>query len=220
MPINSSFVAFERNIISEDNVSQSVRPALQKMLQLLPRHDAKVSYQYEQEVFHFLIENEIVYACTTSGQYENRIVFGFLIQVKDAFKTAFTGSADRYPRHADLTSVKCHPFSSTLASSRKVFNENPQADKFGRIKDQLNTTREVMLQNLDSILERGERIDSLCDRTELLQEEAQGFHSNARSLKRAILIHNIKIIIGVVIFLGVLALIIAFCVCGIDFKKC
>ncbi|KPA84202.1 putative vesicle-associated membrane protein (vamp) [Leptomonas pyrrhocoris] len=220
MPINSSFVAFERNIISEDNVSQSMRPALQKTLHLLPRHDSKVSYQYEQEVFHFLVENEIVYACTTSGPYENRVVFGFLIQVKDAFKTAFTGSVDRYPRRSELTSTRCQSFSLALASSRKVFNENPQVDKIGRIKDQLNTTREVMLQNLDSILERGERIDNLCDRTELLQEEAQGFHSNASTLKRAILMHNIKIIIGVVIFLGVLALVIAFCVCGIDFKKC
>ncbi|KPI89895.1 putative R-SNARE protein [Leptomonas seymouri] len=220
MPINSSFVAFERNIVSEDNVSQSMRSALQKMLYLLPRHDSKVSYQYEQQVFHFLVENEIVYACSTSGQYENRVVFGFLIQVKDTFKVTFAGSADRYPRHSDLTQAKCQPFSSTLASSRKVFNEDPHTDKIDRIKDQLNTAREVMLQNLDSILERGERIDNLCDRTELLQEEAQGFHSNARSLKRAILIHNIKIIIGVVIFLGILALIIAFAACGIDFKKC
>ncbi|KAK7198619.1 vesicle-associated membrane protein [Novymonas esmeraldas] len=220
MPINSSLVAFERAIVAEESVSQSVKPALQKMLSLLPRHDAKVSYQFEQDVFHFLVENEIVYACTTSGHYENRIVFGFLIHVKDAFKTAFAGGADRYPRHADLTLAHCHSFSSTLASSRKVFNENPQSDKIGRIKDQINTTREVMLQNLDSIIERGDRIDTLCDRTELLRDEAQGFQSNARSLKHAILMHNIKIAIGVVIFLAVLALIIAFAVCGIDFKKC
>lgn len=220
MPINSSLVVFERAIIAEESVSQSARPALQKMLSLLPRHDAKVSYQFEQDVFHFLVENEIVYACTTTGQYENRIVFGFLIQAKDAFKTAFAGGADRYPRHADLTPANCGAFSSTLAASRKLFNENPQADKIGRIKDQLNATREVMLQNLDSIIERGDRIDTLCDRTELLRDEAQGFHSNARDLRRAILMHNIKIIIGVVLFLGVLALIIAFAVCGTDFKKC
>ncbi|CAJ1990120.1 vesicle-associated membrane protein [Leishmania donovani] len=220
MPISSSLVAFERVIIAEESVSPSLAPALQKMLGLLPRHDAKVSYQLEQDVFHFFIENDIVYACTTSGHYENRIVFGFLLHIKDAFKTSFAGRADRYPHHADLTPEKCHGFSSTLASSRKTFNESPQEDKVCRIKEQLNATREVMLQNLDSIIERGDRIDTLCDRAELLRDEAQCFHSNARSLKHAVLMHKINIIIGVVIFLAILALIITFSVCGIDFKKC
>ncbi|CBZ28344.1 vesicle-associated membrane protein (vamp),putative [Leishmania mexicana MHOM/GT/2001/U1103] len=220
MSINSSLVAFERVILAEENVSPTVAPALQKMLGLLPRHGAKVSYQLEQDVFHFFIENDIVYACTTSGHYENRIVFGFLLHIKNAFKTSFAGGADRNPHHAGLTPENCHDFSSTLASSRKTFNESPQEDMVCRIKEQLNATREVMLQNLDGIIERGDRIDTLCDRTELLCDEAHGFHSNARSLKHAVLMHKIHIIIGIVIFIAILALITALGICGIDFKKC
>nr|CAJ2475992.1 unnamed protein product [Leishmania braziliensis] len=220
MPINSSLVAFEWTIIAEDSVSPSAGPVLQKMLSLLPRHDTKVSYQLEQEVFHFLVENEIIYGCTTSGHYENRIVFGFLIQIKDAFKMAFAGRAEECLRHADLTPENCHTFSSTLASSRKAFNENTQEDKVSQIKEQLNTTREVILQNLDSIIERGDRIDTLCDRTELLRDTAQAFHTNARALNRTILMHRIKVIVGVTIVLAILALIITLAVCGIDFKKC
>ncbi|KAG5501127.1 hypothetical protein GH5_04723 [Leishmania sp. Ghana 2012 LV757] len=220
MPINSSLVAFERVIIAEESISASAGPALQKMLSLLPRHNAKVSYQLEQDVFHFLVENEVVYACTTSGQYENHIVFGFLMQIKDAFKTTFAGRGDCYPRHTELTPENCHSFSSALASTRKVFNENPQENKIDRIEDQLKMTREIMLQNLDSIIDRGDRIDTLCDRTELLRDEAQTFHSSALSLKSTIFMHRVKIIISFVVVLVVLALIIAFSVCGIDFKKC
>ncbi|KAG5475472.1 hypothetical protein LSCM1_03592 [Leishmania martiniquensis] len=220
MPINSSLVASHGVIIAEESVSASVGTALQKMLSLLPRHNAKVSYQLEQDVFHFLVENEIVYACITSGHYQNHIVFGFLIQIKDAFKTTFAGRADSYPHHTELTPETCRSFASTLASSRKAFNESPQGHKIDRIKDQLNMTREIMLQNLDSIIERGDRIDTLCDRTELLRDEAQTFQSNARTLKRTVFRNKVNIIIGITVLLVVLALIIAFVVCGVDFKKC
>lgn len=220
MTITSSFVAFENEILSDDNVSTTQRAILHKMLGMLPRHDTKVSYQYEQEVFHFLVENEIVYGCISVGSYEIRVVFGFLIQIKDSFKIKFAGSTDRYPKQENLNAPTCRTFSATLGSSRRLFNENPQVDKIDRIKEQLNTTRDIMLQNLDSIIERGDCIDNLCDRTDLLREEAQGFHSNARGLRRAILMHNIKIIIGVVVLVAIIALLIAFTVCGIDFKKC
>ncbi|GET89892.1 vesicle-associated membrane protein, putative [Leishmania tarentolae] len=220
MPINCSLVVFERVIIAEESVSPSVRVALQKMLGLLPCHDAKVSYQLERDVFHFFIESDIIFACTTSGHYENRIVFGFLLHIKDAFKRSFAGRADCYPRHTDLTPENCQDFSSTLASSRKTFNEGREEDKVERIKEQLNTTREVMLRNLDSIIERGDHIDTLCDRTELLRDEAQGFHSNARSLNHTVLLQKLSIVIGLAISLAVLALIIAFAICGINFQKC
>lgn len=220
MAILGSFVAFRRAIVADDRMSQQMKDVVAKMLERLPRHDTKVSYQYELQVYHFLVENEIVYGCVTPPEYENRLVYGFLNQVKDLFKTQFAGSSDRYPRPDEVTYTNCGKFRSTLASSTRTFNEDPQADKIGKIKEQLTSTKQVMLENLDSILERGDRIDGLCDRTELLREEAQGFSSNARSLKRAQIKHNIMLGIGVVVILAVLALVIAFMACGIDFKKC
>ncbi|KAG5504501.1 hypothetical protein JKF63_04953 [Porcisia hertigi] len=220
MPIDGSLVAYRQVIVAEEGISPSARLALHKMLRLLPCNDGRVSYQVEQGMYHFLVENEIVYVCITSGPYENRIVFGFLIQIKDAFKTDFVTRAGNSSFHADLTPKNCQAFSPTLASSRNVFNSNPHADRIGQIKDQLNTTREVILQNLDSIIDRGDHIDTLCDRTDLLRDEAQGFHSNTHSLKRAVLFRNIKIIVGVVISLAILVIITAFSICGIYLKKC
>ncbi|ESL08988.1 vesicle-associated membrane protein (VAMP) [Trypanosoma rangeli SC58] len=220
MVIISSFVAFQRVVLAEDHVTSRMRPVIDAMLERLPRHDAKVSYQYEADVYHFLVENEVVYCCISGNEYQNRTVFGFLMQVRDLFKTHFAGSASRYPRSSELTPAVCGKFCTTLATLTRTFNVNPQADKIGKINEQLDSTKEVMLENLDRLIDRGDRIESLCDKTEQLRDEAQGFHSNARALKRIILLRNIKLAIALILVLGLVGIIIAFMVCGVDFKKC
>ena len=92
--------------------------------------------------------------------------------------------------------------------------------KIGRIKEQIDGVKQVMLENIDTVLERGERIDHLCGRTEALAEEAEGFHKNSRSLKRKMQLRNIKVAIGIFLALCLLALVISMIACGINFKKC
>ncbi|KEG10190.1 vesicle-associated membrane protein (VAMP) [Trypanosoma grayi] len=220
MIIASSFVAYQRVNVAEDRITPQMKPVIDKMLERLPRHDTKVSYQYEANVYHFLVENEVVYCCVSSSEYQNRTVFGFLMQVRDAFKSQFAGSVNRYPRSSDITPSVCRTFCRTLASTARTFNENPHADKIGKISEQLDNTKQIMLENLDRLIDRGERIESLCDKTEQLRDEAQGFHSNARTLKRKMLLRNIKLAIGLILVLGLVGLIIAFMICGVNFKKC
>ncbi|KAH9588819.1 Synaptobrevin [Trypanosoma melophagium] len=220
MTITSSFVAFQRVVVAEDRVAPQMKPVIDKMLERLPRHDTKVSYQYELNVYHFLVENEIVYCCISGSDYKNRTVFGFLMQIRDSFKSQFAGSANRYPRSSDITPAVCGKFCTTLATSTRTFNENPQADKIGKIKDQIDNTKQVMLENLNRLIDRGERIENLCDKTEQLRDEAQFFHSNASELKRKMLIRNIKLAIALLLVLALVGLVIAFMICGIDFKKC
>ncbi|ORC83414.1 vesicle-associated membrane protein (VAMP) [Trypanosoma theileri] len=220
MTITSSFVAFQRVIVAEDRVAPQMKPVIDKMLERLPRHDTKVSYQYESHVYHFLVENEIVYCCISGSDYKSRTVFGFLMQIRDSFKSQFAGSANRYPRSSDITPAVCSKFCTTLATSTRTFNENPQADKIGKINDQIDNTKQIMLENLDRLIDRGERIENLCDKTEQLRDEAQFFHSSARELKRKMLIRNIKLAIAILLVLGLVGLVIAFMICGIDFKKC
>lgn len=220
MVILCSLVAFQHTIVAEDGVSASTRPVVLKMLERLPRYDTRVSYQYEAFVLHFLVENEVVYSCESAAVYENRIVYGFLTEVRDAFKTRYAGSPDRYPRPGDITVANCSSFAPALGTLRKRFNEDPHENKIDKIKDELNSTKQVMLENLDSIIDRGDRIDRLCDRTELLRDEAQGFQSNAHGLKRALIAHNLKIIAALLVVLVIVGLVIAMLVCGADFKNC
>ena len=220
MPIIASCVSYQKVVVAEDRLTPQSRPVVMKMLERLPRHDTRVSYQFEASFYHFMVENEIVYLCITDSTYQGRTVFGFLGDVRDKFKNQFAGSDKKYPAKTDLTPKNCNRFNSVLFAEAKTYNENPEADKIGRIKEQIDSVKQVMLENLDNVIERGDRIDNLCDKTEQLKEEAIGFHSNARTLKRRMIMRNVKICIAIIGLLGILALVISFIACGINFSKC
>lgn len=217
--IIASCVGFQNVVVADDKLSPVLRPVVLKMLERLPRYDTKVSYQYENHTYHIQVENELQYVCISDQNFQLRTVYAFLEAIKDKFKTQF-GEANRYPQKSEITARKCGGFSSVLSSQTKIFNENPAADKIGRIKDEIDSVKQIMLENLDNLIERGDRIDNLCDKTEMLKEEAQGFHNNATTLKRKMWMRNVKIAIAVFLLLCLVGLVIAFIACGIDFHKC
>ena len=217
--IIASCIGFQNVIVADDKLSPTIRPVVLKMLERLPRYDTKVSYQYESHTYHIQVENELQYVCISDQAYQLRTVYAFLEAIKDKFKTQF-GESNRYPQKSEITARKCSGFSSVLSAQTKIFNENPAADKIGRIKDEIDSVKQIMLENLDNLIERGDRIDNLCDKTEMLKEEAQGFHNNATTLKRKMWMRNVKIAIAVFLLLCLVGLVIAFIACGIDFHKC
>lgn len=217
MPITVAIVAQNKQILAEDKVNPTTRTSLTKIIERLPRHDGKVSYQVQSDVYHCLTENELVYICISDPETKVRTAYGFLDDIKNKFKEQFGGSG--YPRK-DLSPQSCRKFAVTLASQMRYFNENPDGDKIGKLKSQIEDVKQVMLNNIDELIDRGERIDMLVDKTDQLQNQAGAFHSNSRTLRREMQWRNIKICIAIFLALCILGLVIAFIACGIDFKKC
>ena len=63
--------------------------------------------------------------------------------------------------------------------------------------------KDIMVQNIDSILQRGERLDLLVDKTDTLAGQAYAFRRGARSVRRQQWWRNIRImaltgVVGVV----------------------
>ena len=217
--ITGSGVALEKTAVCEDRISLHAKAVLSKMLERLPRHDTRVTYNYEGTFYHFLVENEIVYYCLSGEGFQNRTIYGYLAEIKDKFKARF-GSDKAYPSKAALTAASCASFAGVLASEAKQFNDNPESDKIGKVREQIEQVKQVMLHNIDTVIERGHKIDMLCDKTNALREEASTFNTNARTLKRKMLMRNIKIGIAIFGLLCILALVISFIACGITFAKC
>lgn len=77
-----------------------------------------------------------------------------------------------------------------------------------------------MLENIDRVLERGERIELLVDKTARLNEQSVKFEKSSRTLKRSM--HwrkwrNIGIVVGILL---AIVFIICMVACGIKFDQC
>lgn len=77
-----------------------------------------------------------------------------------------------------------------------------------------------MIENIDRVLERGERIELLVDKTDRLNQQAFKFEKSSRTLKNTMYYRKIRnYCIIFVIFAIVLFFILAI-ICGFTFDKC
>jgi len=77
-------------------------------------------------------------------------------------------------------------------------------DAISNVQGEIDNVRGIMSQNIESLLERGERIDLLVDKTDRLGGNAHDFRVRSRGLRRQMWWKNVKLmalLIVVVIFL-------------------
>lgn len=218
--ISGACVALPRQTLAEYGITPALKSAITKIAENIPRHDHRVSYSLNGSGYHCQVENQIIYICVTDGDDKIRVVYSFLDDVKEKFKQTFSSINGGYPRPENLNPPLCSKFGSTIASRVRYFNENPEADKISKIQAQIDDVKEVMLQNIEDVIQRGENIDNLVDTTGNLFEEATQFEDNSRTLRKAMWWKNCKLILMILGVLLLIAFIITWFACGIDFSKC
>ncbi|KAL9065816.1 MAG: hypothetical protein Q9161_007981 [Pseudevernia consocians] len=76
------------------------------------------------------------------------------------------------------------------------------------IQSQIDDTVNVMKKNLESVAQRGEHIDQLQDKSENLNQSAQGFRRGANRVRKQMWWKNMKMRIWIIVGIIVLLLII------------
>merc|ERR1719414_762959 len=102
-------------------------------------------------------------------------------------------------------------FSLVMANEMNRFN-NP--DKITVLKKDLETVRVQMNENIEVVMQRGEKLDLLIEKTETLSNNSSTFRRNATTLQRKIWWKNMKLTIGCVIGVIILIYIIVSFSCG------
>lgn len=82
--------------------------------------------------------------------------------------------------------------------------EAGQNDALANAQNEIANVREIMTENIERVLERGERIDLLVDKTDRLGGSARDFRVRSRGLRRRMWWKNVRLmalLVVVVIFL-------------------
>ena len=74
-------------------------------------------------------------------------------------------------------------------------------DAIGNAQREIDDVKNIMTQNIERVLERGERIDLLVDKTDRLGAGAHDFRVRSRGLRRRMWWKNVKlmVLLGVVV---------------------
>ena len=92
--------------------------------------------------------------------------------------------------------------------------EGGKADAIANTQQEIDNVKGIMTENIERVLERGERIDLLVDKTDRLGAGAQDFRMRSRGLKRRMWWKNVKLMVLIAVVVVFLIVLIYFIVRG------
>jgi len=196
-------------------ISGNFMTVTRRILEKIPVSDSKMSYVYDRHIFHYVVTEGLVFLCMADEDFGRRLPFTFLDDVIKRWMNAYGNrglTALAYGMNED--------FSRTLQKQMEYFSSNPDADRINEVRGEIDEVKQVMVTNIEKVLERGEKIELLVDKTENLNQQAFKFKTQSTSLKRSMWWKNVKFGLVIFAFVALVILFIVMGICGFDFHKC
>lgn len=115
----------------------------------------------------------------------------------------------------------CAAFNNDLRSLLQTYNTTPPSDSLASARKEIDSVRDIMTENIERVLERGERIDLLVDKTDRLGNSARDFRVRSRGLRRSMWWKNVKLMVLLVIVVLFLIYLFVGMGCGLPaWSKC
>jgi len=179
-------------------------------LQKLPASNNKFTYNCDNHTFNYLVEDGFAYCVVADESVGRQVPMAFLERVKEDFKRRYGGG------RADTAVANSlnRDFGSKLKEHMQYCVDHPEEiSKLAKVKAQVSEVKGVMMDNIEKVLDRGEKIELLVDKTENLRFQAQDFQKKGTDLRRKMWFQNMKvklIVLGIVVAL-ILIIVLSIC---------
>ncbi|CAM9565381.1 unnamed protein product [Ascophyllum nodosum] len=217
MTIVYALIARGKAVLAEFTATAGNFPTVTRvLLNRIPAEATRMSYVWDAHVFHYIVENGVTFLCMADEQSRRRIPFAFLEDIKARFIERYGPSIQTAPAFSMNAE-----FAPVLQRRMDAFNCNPPGDSLQGVRSQIEDVRAGMLENVERVLERGEKIELLVDKTDQLNQQAFRFDRASRNLRRTMYWRKVKTTIAAVLVGIVLLTVAASTACGgITFPNC
>ncbi|KAL5666666.1 hypothetical protein ACJX0J_026774, partial [Zea mays] len=117
-----------------------------------------------------------------------RVPFAFLEDIHGRFVKAYGRAA-----LTALAYAMNDEFSRVLAQQMDYYSNDASADRINRMRGEMDQVRSVMMDNIDRVLERGDRLEVLVDKTATMQGNTMRFKRQARRFRNTMWWRNVKL---------------------------
>ncbi|KAH0981224.1 hypothetical protein GBA52_008401 [Prunus armeniaca] len=195
-----SFVAKGGVVLAEHtSFSGNFSTIAVQCLQKLPSSSSKYTYACDSHTFNFLLDNGFVFLVVADESVGRSMPFVFLERVKEDFKQRYGSNNkiegphpladdneddDLFEDRFSIAYNLDREFGPRLKEHMQYCMEHPEEiSKLSKLKAQITEVKGVMMDNIEKVLDRGEKIELLVDKTENLQFQADSFQRQGRQLR-------------------------------------
>ncbi|CAL0316453.1 unnamed protein product [Lupinus luteus] len=226
-----SFVAKGTVVLAEHTqYSGNFSTIAVQCLQKLPSNSSKYTYSCDAHTFNFVIYNGFVFLVVADESAGRSVPFVFLDRVKNDFMQRYGASITNSDAHPlagddddddlfeDRFSIAYHldrEFGPRLKEHMQYCMNHPEEmSKLSKLKAQITEVKGIMMDNIEKVLDRGEKIELLVDKTENLQFQADSFQRQGRQLRRKMWLQSLQMKLMVGGGILILVIILWFITCG------
>jgi vesicle-associated membrane protein 7 len=178
------------------------------------RRSFKTSTANVEIHFHIQVVQGLTVLAVTDPEFKKTTAHFFIQDVLAQFKATTKDWTTAPALHFQ------NVFARTLETAAEKYS-NPANDKATYIRNQLKEAKEMYMEQINLLIERGEHIDILEDKTNTLAKESVVFRAKARAMKMRFFWKNIKLIVAIVIVALIALFLLVWFGCGVpDFKTC
>ncbi|VFQ71435.1 unnamed protein product [Cuscuta campestris] len=211
MSILYALVGRGTTVLSEFSaVTGNAGAVARRILEKLPvESESRLCFSQDRYIFHILRSDGLIFLCMANDTFGRRIPFSYLEDIKMRFIKNYGRIASQAPAYA-----MNDEFSRVLHQQMEFFSSNPSSDTLNRVREEVGELRSIMVDNIDRILERGDRIELLVDKTATMQGSSFHFRKQSNRLRRAIWMKNAKLMALMTCLILVLLYLIISSFCG------
>lgn len=197
MPILFCAIAETEVIAEYPSTERELSTTVQQIVQKLARKGQKQSFTQDQFQFHTKCSGNFVYICVADGNVPLRSCYALLSDIE----TRHSNGERRLKQ---------------MLKDRITFYNDSKNDKIIHLQDQIEDVKGVMMDNIDKVIQRSEKLEEIQHKAEALEEGAADFNRGAKKVKQKMFAQNIKLlIILILIILAIIAIVIVVLIVGV-----
>jgi vesicle-associated membrane protein 7 len=166
-------------------------------------------------VFHYMVKEGVTFLCFATKEHKTAVCFAFLDEISKRFKATY----DQGQIESALAySPQFEEFARVVEQEMNRFGHMKFADnKIAEVNEKVEATKNVMKENVQKVIERGDNIETLIEKTDILVQKSDSFRVNTKTLERNLWWKNVKIWIILILVVLFLIWLIFSLACGFDF---
>ena len=177
------------------------------------------SFQYkDQYVFYYLNSDGVTYLCMADVNYPKTSSSSFLESIKTEFTQTYPNKDFKTVGNLGLNEF----FKQKLSIKLEYYNQNQNAslDQTGQLKKGIVDFKNQVLEANDLLDQRGEKINLIVQKAEMLSQESNSFYSSAKGVRRKEQCKRIKQIALLSVCILALIYVVLAIICGWTFGDC
>lgn len=191
MPLIYGLVARGSVVLCEHAITTGNFGAITQHIldKISPQQDSRMTYVYDKYLFHYMVRGGLTYLCLADEEFGRRIPFAFLDDLQQKFVAANQDKAKT------ALSFGLQEYARAVEQLMAHYSDSANVDKFKRLQGEVDQVKGIMVSNIERVLERGERIDILVDKTEELSQASFAFKKRSTALRRAMWWKNTRLLV-------------------------